>query len=315
MGKVADFCRARQNVSHKTQSMSEAAIIFSGHSLYRTSNKLFGGWSKALVAPAKGFLAALAELHYSVDVVPDWKLDTLSRYRLVVLPDWLDISEDTEKELSAYVKGGGHLIVAGAANVKRLAKLCGIRAGSIADATAWIAGKQMPGTIRGPWLDVALEPGTEVVASRYPDADFRQHGKPAITRNAQVVAVPGPPGFSYDYSHSSAIRDFIASAAYPLYKPQITTDAPPTVEFALRRKERRTVLHMANMSNMQVSSEYITTDHISPAGPFSISVPLAVRPSKATLEPGGQVLQGTWKEGKWTGRIESVPIHNAIVFA
>jgi len=319
MGKVADFCRARREFSHKSEPVPQAAVVFSGHSLYRTSNKLFGGWSKQLTGPVNGMVSAMADAHYLVDVVPDWKLETLGRYALVVLPDWLEIGTATAQRLAEYAKSGGRLVVVGSQNTLLFRDVLGLKvAGTSRDEMAWVAGVEMPGTIRGQWL--AVEPGdAEVIGMRHPTSDLSREGRAAATLHrygsGMVAVIPGPVGVNYEYSHSSAIREFVKRVLNRLHESALSTDAPASVEFALRRKGGNTILHMANMTNMQVSAEYMTTDFIPKVGPFELKLRLASKPSKVTLEPGGRVLQGVWKDGAWSGRVESLHIHNALVFA
>ncbi len=46
---------------------------------------MFGGWGPA-VDPARGLIDALLAAGYSVDVLPDWKVDEARRYPVVVVP-------------------------------------------------------------------------------------------------------------------------------------------------------------------------------------------------------------------------------------
>src|SRR5207244_2957346 len=80
MMKVASFCRARQALSHKSESVPQIGLVFSRKSLYEytpspkrppqpgpparpePSPRLFGGWG-GMVNPARGLLDALLECH------------------------------------------------------------------------------------------------------------------------------------------------------------------------------------------------------------------------------------------------------------
>ncbi len=116
MALVGRFCRARQKVSQKTQTVPQIGVVFSKHSLYRTANKLFGGWGKAN-DPARGCLDALLACNWSVDILPDWKLAKIAaQYPVIVLPDWADPGTATAETLKSYAKAGGKLVVCGAQN-------------------------------------------------------------------------------------------------------------------------------------------------------------------------------------------------------
>ena len=79
MARLARFCRERQAFSHQTETVPSTGVLFSAHSLYRTANRMFGGWD------------ALTALHVPVDVIPDWRLaEAVKTYRCIVLPYWPD---------------------------------------------------------------------------------------------------------------------------------------------------------------------------------------------------------------------------------
>src|SRR5690606_8272889 len=54
MAKVGQFCRTRQPYCWKTKTVPQVAVLYSGHSLYRQANRLFGGWGNLTSAPEAG---------------------------------------------------------------------------------------------------------------------------------------------------------------------------------------------------------------------------------------------------------------------
>jgi hypothetical protein len=320
MSALAKFCRDRQAFSHKTEAVPQAGVLFSGHSLYKTSNKLFGGWPGQLTAPARGMLAAMVECHYPIDVIPDWKLrDVMQSYGLIVVPDWADIGYAAASSLLDYVNGGGKLLLAGAQNAARFAAALGVQLqGAASDQTSFVAGGDNIGNLKGLWQDVEAA-GAEVIAQRYPSTDTTRDGKVAATIRSvgkgMIGAIYGPAGFAFANTHAPATRAFIQTVVERLWQPSVKVEAPPVVEVVLRRKGTQTILHLSNATNMQVATEYATTDYIPSVGPVKISIQLAKKPSTVKVEPGGQVLTGTWANGVWTGTLPSVHIHSAVVFA
>jgi hypothetical protein len=63
-----------------------------------------------------------------------------------------------------------------------------------------------------------------------------------------------------------------------------------------------------------VAGDYAVNDFIPSIGPLQISLRLESPPSRATLEPGGAVLKGTWSGGIWKGVIDTLEIHAMLVF-
>lgn len=73
-GQVADFCRARQEVSFKSKTVPQIALLLSSESHWDKSEKIFsplGGEFDDL----EGALHALLELHYSVDILAEHQLE------------------------------------------------------------------------------------------------------------------------------------------------------------------------------------------------------------------------------------------------
>lgn len=310
MGELAKFCRARQAVSFKSETVPQIGVVFSRETLYATSNKLFGGWGR-LQDPARGWIDALLAGQWSVDVLPDWKLARIAeRYPLIVLPDWDAPGEAVKRTLLAYAENGGVAIVAGAQNAALFAGEAGIRlSGEAGQQPAFLAGSEVLGNASGVWQDV--EPaGAQVIERRWDVMDTRSGGKPAalaIRRGkGEVVVIPGPLGAVAAATHAPAVRDFIHRVVRPRFAPMVEVEAAPTVEVSLRRKDGRLVVHLLNTTAMQVAGDYSAVDFIPPLS--GIRVTFSKAPRSVRLEPGGRAL-------KISGRAVEVPrldIHSAL---
>jgi len=336
MANVASFCRARQALSHKSESVPQIGVVFSRKSLYEytaplgqpaasgapappsPAARLFGGWG-SMVNPARGLLDALVENHYSVDVIPDWKLaEVASQYPMLAVPDWGNLGQDTKEALAAYVDRGGRMLLTGAANAALFAKELSVRpVGEPSDQPAFVTGGEIFGNLRGLWLDV--EPaGAEVLESRYPTYDATRDAKCAATLSkfgaGRIAAIYGPVGSAFAANHSAATRQFLKRVADRIFTPMAQLDGPPTLELALRRKNGMLLVHVANCTAMQVASDYATADFIPPVGPLPISVRTARKPTAVTLEPQGTPLAGRWEDGLWSGRLERLDVHAIVAF-
>lgn len=338
MAKVASFCRARQALSHQSESVPQIGLVLSKKSLYEytppaptrpvrpgappppspPAPRLFGGWG-SLVNPARGLLDALVESHYSVDVIPDWKLsEVAAQYPLVAVPDWANIGEEVKETLVQHVSKGGKLLLVGAANAALFGKELGVQLGEASEQPAYVAGEEVFGNVRGLWQDV--EPGgAEVLASRYPTYDSTRDAKCAATLSkfgsGQIAAIYGPVGSVFALGHTAAVRQFIKRVVGHVLTPMVQVDAPPTVEMALRRKDGKLLVHLGNCTEMQVASDYAASDFVPPVGPVRISLRAAKKPERVTLEPQGRPLTGTWKEGVWTGTVDRLDVHAIVAFS
>ncbi|MBM3748458.1 MAG: hypothetical protein FJW34_21980 [Acidobacteria bacterium] len=316
MSRVARFCRARQALSHKTDTVPQVGVVFSTRSLYRAAGKLFGGWGAAS-NPARGWVDALLENHYSVDVLPEWKLEQMARsYPLIVAPDWPDLGEKVRDVLAGYVKQGGQLLVAGAANAVLFRDLLQVKlSGQAADQLAFVPGEEVFANVKGIWQHVELA-GAEALFERYPTCDSTRDGKCAATFNrvaaGAVVAVYGPIGTVFATTHAAAVRQVARRLVERLFTPTISMEGPPTVEMALRKKGDMLLVHLLNSTAMQVAGEYVNTDFIPPVGPLRLSLRLKNRPRRATFHPEGRALAGVWKDGVWSALIDRLEIHGLL---
>ncbi len=315
MAELAAHCRRLQPWSQRTQTVPQIGVVFSRESLYRTGNRLFGGWGR-LSDPARGWIDLLLACQWSVDVLPDWKLGrAAARYPVIVLPDWDEPGDGCLETLLEYARNGGVLLAGGARNAQKLASRLGCRStGEPAHAQAWLRHGAV-GNAAGLWLDV--EPGqARVLDQRYPELNTTRNGKPAALGSefgkGQVILVPGPIGDVYAATHAAAIRDFARALIKPRFRPAVQVDAPPAVEVVLRRKGGALLVHLINTTAMQVAGDYATVDFIPPVGPVRLTVP-GSRPRSARLEPGAAPLSWRPVPGGWQAEIPQLQLHAVAV--
>lgn len=310
--RVAAFCRKRQELVHKTSSVPQIGVFFSQHTLYHSTNKLFGGWGSEL-NPVRGFVDALIDLHYSTDVIPEWREDSyLQSFPLIVLPEWRLIGESSARRLRNYVLDGGNLLVAGAENVGLFADLLDVSLkGAPTNLTAFVKGGDQLGNVSGRWQDVEAGPGAKVAGIYFPAAEQKDGRIAAVLKRAgkgNIGAVFGSLGSCYAAYHSPAVREFIGSIVKELFTPLIELNAPHCLEVALRRKGDTLLAQIINCSGMQVAADYAAIDYIPPVGAFEVSLRLEREPVRVRLEPEGISLLGSWENGIWRGTIPGLSI-------
>ena len=67
------------------------------------------------VAPVRGAVFSLLELHYGVDILDEWALlPQLAQFPVAVAPERNDMSEEMAQALKRYVRADGKLLVSGA---------------------------------------------------------------------------------------------------------------------------------------------------------------------------------------------------------
>ncbi|MCS6953643.1 MAG: hypothetical protein NZM33_12400 [Bryobacteraceae bacterium] len=317
MAQLAKFCRDRQALSWKSETVPQVGVIFSTTSLYRTAGKLFGSWGAA-VHPARGMVDALVENHYSTDVIPEWKLsEVAARYPVIVVPDWPELGAAVRDTLLDYTRRGGKLLVAGAENAHLFAEALGVKLlGSPTQQTAYLPTEDTFANISGLWQ--AVEPfRAEVIESRHPACDTRRDAAAAATwtrfGSGEIVGFYGPLGKLFATTHAPAVRQIVHRLVRRLFTPIVELTGPPTVELVLRRQKDLLLLHLLNSTGMQVASDYAVVDFIPSVGPLRLRIRLPARPRAVRFEPGGHVLRGQWRDGIWSTEIPRLEIHGTVV--
>jgi hypothetical protein len=314
--QVARFCRERQSLSHKSDSVPQVGVLFSKNSLYHTAPKLFGGWGK-WANPARGVLDALLAAHHSVDIVPDWKLtEVMQSYPLLVVPDWPETGEEARAAVKAYVQGGGSALVIGPENTRLFAEELGITTeGKAAAQQAWIGGAEVFANVYGVWQDVNPL-SAEVIEKRFTESDAASEARPAAAiagyGKGKFAAIFGPVGEVYANTYAPATRDFLDRVARRIYRPMVEVKAPHTVEIAVRRKSGQLLVHLSNMTGMALAEDHAVIDAIPPVGPIDVSIRVPQQPARVAWEPGGSAAEAQWSEGILHVTLDRLAIHTIL---
>ena len=314
---VSKFCRARQQASHRSETIPEAGIIFSGKTLYRTADRPFGPWGKA-TAPAEGALDLMLACGYSVDIIPDWlAAECVARYPLIVLPDWSDIGSEMVSTLTSYVADGGKLLLCGAENTQLFAKELNLRLnGPIEHHNYFAADASGFAEVEGAWAEIAAQ-GPPVIVGAYRTMDTRKDPLPMGVRvshgKGTIAVCPGPLFTAYADSRAAMIRSAGRRLAGELHEPAVKIDGDhPMLEIVQRKKTGQTYIHLINAAGSVTASEFRDVEAVPRTGPLKIAIRLPVAPSQVVLEPGGLALAGQYEAGEWRGSLPDLYIHSIL---
>ncbi len=319
LGRVADFCRERQALSHKSRTVPQVALLLSETSLWEKMDRVFSPWGGEF-DELEGALHALLELHYSVDILAEHQLQSrLAEFPLVVIPDAPQLSAAFREAVVHYVEKGGSLLLLGQKAARLFEPLLGARlVGEPGEAAAELATPLGPVSANGVWQSVDLTTGT-ASGFRHPTRDFRRGAELAATISSigegRIAAVYGPVALAFFRNHHPGLRRFIGELTDRLFPaPLVKVDAPPTVDIALRRAAGgQLVLHLLNRTNFPVPDRYNFIDSVPPVGPVKISLALERPPKNLAWLPGAQKLKWAWNEGSLRVTIPSVEIHGILV--
>jgi hypothetical protein len=316
---VSSFCRKRQEWSHKTETVPEVGILFSGRTLYRTADHAFGGWGKA-ANPAMGAIEMLLGCGYSVDVIPDWQVsETADKYPSIVLPDWKDIGDKVSSALLSYVARGGKLLICGAENTRLFATPLGLQTvGEPVYRDYLIANANGFAEVGGNWLELSGE--HEIVTQAYRNADTRKGSIPLAIRlkhgSGGIILCPSPLCSAYAGESSPILKETMRQLMGTFEEPRVRLDrALPQIEVVLRKKSSQLLVHLVNTLGAPISSDFRHSGVVPPTGPVNITIRLSARPSKVVLEPAGVALQGRYEAGAWSGTVQEIGVHSILRIA
>jgi hypothetical protein len=300
MGLLADFCRARQKLCHKSQTVPQIGVLFSKNSFYKSSNSVFGAWSNPELQPFIGLTDALIDSHDSVDIIPDWKLqEVMADYPMIVVPAWHDIGAPTRDALVQYAQAGGVLLIDGVENAALFGQQTGVDlVGAPRPQGAYIPGAEVFGHVEGIWQDVRPR-AARVLEMRYPEYTSARDGVPAATLSpcgkGRILAIYGSLGGSYYQSHAAPIREVIEQIVNAAFRPMVHVKGPSTIEVVLRTKNSTLLVNLINRSGGRNSQNYELGDAAAPVGSLQIEVTTKKAPVRVTLYPDGSKLEWSRK--------------------
>ena len=124
MAEVARFARERQQYCHHSTQIPQIALLMSTSDYQRNAWSLFPQYK----GHSQGVLQCLLECQHSVDLISEEMLmPDMSRFPLIVIPEWKNISPSFCDDLIDYVKNGGSLLVIGNETSFQFAELSGFR--------------------------------------------------------------------------------------------------------------------------------------------------------------------------------------------
>ncbi|MDR1594269.1 MAG: hypothetical protein LBS43_07295 [Prevotellaceae bacterium] len=123
MAEVAKFARARQPYCHHSAPVPQVALLISTTDYQINAQGVFPLYK----GHAQGTLQCLLEGQHSVDIVNEETLaPDMSRFPLIIIPEWKNISPAFRVDLIDYVEAGGSLLVIGKETSDQFAELAGV---------------------------------------------------------------------------------------------------------------------------------------------------------------------------------------------
>ncbi|HSA96927.1 MAG TPA: alpha-amylase family protein [Acidobacteriota bacterium] len=323
---VAAFCRAREQASHKSVTIPQAALLLSSESFWDRSDAVFSP-GDAFVE-LEGALHALLNLHYSVDILAEHQLaPRLKEFPLVVVPDSHKLTDEFRRALTDYVVAGGNLLLLGEKCARLFEPVLGVRfEGEPVKRTGELAAAPGPGdraagrvtSADGVWQKVAVT-SARAAGFLYSTRDTSKGGEIAAAVNdfgkGKVAAVFGPAASIYFRSHHPWLREFIGRLAAELFpEPAVKVEGPATIDVSLRKtRDGLLSVHLLNTTGMPLPDRYGFTDLIPLLENITVTIKSARRPAAVAWVPDGGRLEWSWADGTLRVTIPELKIHGVLV--
>lgn len=318
--EVATFARKRKETCFKSKSASEAAVLHLASHYYANNVPLFKVGEAA--APLQGALHCLLENHISADITSrELILDDPSRYRLICIPEQIELDEELIEGLVDFVDKGGIVLASGSHLAKDYGPLFGVHPAEDRITTPYsipVADGAFP--MYGEWQPVL--PGSNAVgvinALSSMDQEKGRTKKVVVTRRhvgkGAFVSVHGPVFSQYFMSHTPVIREFIGTLISSLnISWQATVTAPPWVEVILRRKQGDLIINLLNRGSCEtMSASRYMVEAVPSADDIKIKLSMPEAPGKVTLIPDGGNLEYKYEDGSLSMTFNGLYVHTAI---
>nr|MBC8218330.1 hypothetical protein [Planctomycetota bacterium] len=291
------------------------AVLFSTAAHYRKSNGLL---SRDL-ARINGTLQALLEGQQSVEILGEHHLSgRLADYPLIVVPEWAYLEPKFKDELTAYVKGGGNLLLIGPGTAAMFETELGLtledEPKSAANCRLAYDGElaTINGQIQPAKLGSKCKPFGQLAktnqadTSPLPAASISEYGQ------GKIAATYFTFGQGYVNTRTDLMRQFLNDLVRQLFpKPMVEVRGSHDVDVVVNRLAGKLAVNFVNTAGPHQREPVL--DSIPPIGPLDVTIRQAVRPTKIMLEPAGTALQFEYQNGQIHLTIPRVDIHEVIV--
>jgi hypothetical protein len=315
MGEVAKFCRARQALCHHAEAVPQVALLFSTADHYRRVNGLFPRDHGRL----DGVLRALLEGQHSVETVAEHQFaGRMAQYPLIVVPECAYLEPEFKKQLLAYAKDGGSLLLIGPPAAALFQEELGItwEGDAKGNAPVFLSHDGKMVETKGETRAAKLSAQAQAFGALHQSKDAASAASPAASittlGRGTIAATYFTFGRTYCSAPTEGARQFLNALARRLFpKPMVEVTGSSDVDVCVARKGGKLLVNFVNTGGPHRTQSII--ESIAPVGPLTVSIRLAKQPAKVTLEPAGTVLTSEFRDGKAVVTVPQVAIHEVVV--
>jgi hypothetical protein len=319
MAEVAKFCRARQELCHKSVSVPQIGLILSTDAYYRKIKGLFSAGTNGMNA-FRGILQSLLESQHSVDVVMEHQLnEDINRYPLLIYPEWEYINPEFKNKLIAYVENGGKLLIIGPASTRFFQKELGIHPiDSISERVNRLE-------FNGRWASVKsnsqlINPIENIITfgnlnyNKVNPAIYSSAGSIRKLGKGEIAGVYLNLGERYLNGKVTVARDFLHELVNKIFPdPIVSVMGSHDVDVSLSKINGKLAINLVNSSGPNANSNVYVYDNIPPLGPLQVTIHLNKKPKRVSIHPSGHILKAKYENNLLKVEVPRVEIHEILL--
>jgi hypothetical protein len=319
MQEVAEFCRTRQEYTHRAQPVPQIALLYSNAGYKAKTHNIYSPWNDELV-PTQGILYALLDGQHCIEVLREHHLQgSMDQYPLIVIPEWEYLEPPFIKELEQYVLDGGKLLVIGAKAVDNFQDILKVNlADTVVDQVRQLGYQNHLAGLRTHYRPVTLQGSAQAFGTLYTLMDDRFEDESAIATVAdygqgKIAGVYADLGEVYLNRKTPVYRDFLSGLVEELFtEPMVSVEGSQQVHVAANRLNNQLLINLVNTSGEHANENVYVLDEIPPIGPLTVSIRTSQRPAKMTLQPENRPLNFIYEDGSCRVIIPELKIHSII---
>lgn len=336
IGSVYEQVEKKEPWCEDAEAVVDIAVV--------TPEALNIGTCGAVPKEVNGACAMLDELKLQLDIV-DFRT-VWDKYRLVILPDTVLVSEKQAEKIKEYLKKGGKLLVTGESGLDTDKKDFAIRELGIRylGKAPYCPDFLMPNEVVGKNLPktehVMYQQGNLVEAgegrvladicipyfnrtwehfcSHKHTPSSHKTGYPGIVENGSCIYFAHPVFSIYQEDHPKWCKEFVKDAIVRLLpEPIVEAEGPSTMLAALNRQKdkKREVLHLLHYIPVKASDHLYTIEDVIPLYDIPCKVRLKEPVKSVRVVPEGRELQFSQDEKEVTFVVPKVEGHCMIEIA
>ncbi len=327
--KIGEFIRQRAPYVRNGKEVPEVAVLINPTEFYSTNFMPSAKNEKIF-----GVCQILADNHIHYDVLLT-KLVDLKKFKLVIISDQDDFSDEFVKAIEEYVYNGGKIICDGEKAIKKFAHILSVEFKGIAEADyvnryffqnfsmIHVKGERETATFAYPYIKVKP---IESSVYKYFKSDFYSEGyeteDPAITVNKYGKGLACGININFfEQYESSAFKQYrlLFEDIINTIKPDLRlkdVKAPYYVHFVLKDKEEHIAISIVNTGKIcESDSKSIVAEEIPHVENIEFSFALDFEPKNVKLVPNGESLKWSYKDGLLHIQIKSLDIFEVLVIS